>query len=185
MGLTAGGAELALRLLEPICELYDTVFSEPQFVWRAEESGLHRERLVELTNDPTFGIVVAELDGALLGFAYGYTLPHTTTRWSRLIGTLPPETSAEWPGRTFVLFDYAVAAAHRGSRIGRALHHRLLAGRTEQRATLTVQPSALATQQIYVHWGWRKIGQLEGGDDSAAPVFDVYLRDSLADLTDR
>ncbi|BCJ65711.1 GNAT family N-acetyltransferase [Polymorphospora rubra] len=180
--LESGGVEIAGALVDDICRLYDEVFSEPPFFWRDDESDLHRQRLAGLFDDPTFGITVARVGADLVGFAYGFAVPADTQRWSRLTERLPQETTAEWPGRTFLLFDFAVRRSCRGRRVGRRLHDTLLAGRPEERATLTVQPTAVDTQVIYRHWGWRKVGQVEGGPDAAAPVFDVYLRDSLADL---
>jgi len=177
-----GAADLARPLLDPICTLYDEVFSAPPFFWRDDESELHRERLTGLLEDPTFGIVVAQVGGELVGFAYGFALAADTKRWSRLVEPLSVQVTAEWPGRTFLLFDYAVSPAYRGRGIGRRLHDALLGSRPEERATLTVQPTALDTKRIYEHWGWRQIGQMEGGPTAAAPMFDVYLRDSLDDL---
>ncbi|MFI1996885.1 GNAT family N-acetyltransferase [Actinoplanes sp. NPDC020271] len=81
-----------------------------------------------------------------------------------------------------MLFDFAVHPTARGHRVGKALHDRLLASRAEQRATLTLQPTATDTKAIYQHWGWHQVGQMEGGSAAAAPMFDVYLRDSLNDL---
>ena len=175
-------AELARPLLELICALYDEVFSAPPFFWREDESQLHRERLRRLLEDPTFGIAVAQVDEELAGFAYGLQVPPDTTRWEGLIGEVSPELVAEWPGRTFLLFDYGVRASRRGLGVGRRLHDGLLGSRDEERATLTVQPTAKDTKAIYEHWGWRQVGQVEGGPTSAAPVFDVYLRDRLDDL---
>ncbi|MFI9531037.1 GNAT family N-acetyltransferase [Micromonospora rosaria] len=180
--LRVGGAGLAVARMDAICELYDAVFSEPPFFWRDDESSLHRARLSGLVEDPTFGVVVAEVGTEVVGFAYGFTLAVDTTRWSRLIEPVSSEVSREWPGRTFVLFDYAVERAHRGRGVGRGIHDALLASRREERATLTVQPTAVATKRIYEHWRWRWLGQLEGGAEGAAPLFDVYLRDSLGDL---
>jgi GNAT superfamily N-acetyltransferase len=177
-----GHAELAAAHLDAICTVYDEVFSRPPFFWRDDESVLHRERLDQLLTDPTFGITVALARPDLVGFAYGFTLPATTQRWSKVTGTLPDETMREWPGRTFLLFDFAVLPAARGHRVGKTLHNKLLASRAEQRATLTVQPTATDTKAIYQNWGWHQIGQMEGGPTAAAPLFDVYLRDSLDDL---
>jgi GNAT superfamily N-acetyltransferase len=178
-----GGADLARPLLDSICDLYDEVFSAPPFFWRDDESELHRERLTGLLEDQTFGTVVARVSGELVGFAYGFGLPADTKRWSRLVEPVSSaQVTAEWPGRTFLLFDYAVRQAHRGQGIGRRLHDVLLGSRPEERATLTVQPTAMETKRIYEHWGWRKVGQMEGGPTAAAPMFDVYLRDRLDDL---
>jgi GNAT superfamily N-acetyltransferase len=177
-----GGAELARPLLNPICNLYDGAFSAPPFFWREDESELHRQRLLRLLDDSTFGIAVAQTADELVGFAYGFTVPPDTARWSNLVEPAEPTLTAEWPGRTFLLFDYAVQASWRGRGIGRRLHDTLMGSRNEERATLTVQPTAIDTKRIYEHWGWWQVGQVEGGPTSAAPVFDVYLRDTLDDL---
>jgi ribosomal protein S18 acetylase RimI-like enzyme len=178
----AGGPNLAAAHLDTICNVYDDVFSRPPFFWRDDESVLHRQRLDQLLTDATFGITVALAHEDLVGFAYGFMLPATTRRWSSLTSTLPDATTREWPGRTFMLFDFAVLTAARGRGVGKTLHDELLASRAEQRATLTVQPTATDTKAIYQHWGWRQVGQMEGGPTAAAPMFDVYLRDSLDDL---
>jgi ribosomal protein S18 acetylase RimI-like enzyme len=180
--LDAGGVDLARPLLDPICDLYDAVFSVPPFFWREDESVLHRERLEGLLDNPTFSVVVARRADELVGFAYGFALPTETKRWTYLTEPLPAQVAAEWPGRTFVLFDYAVDQRRRGQGIGRALHDTLLARRPEERATLTVQPTAIDTKRLYERWGWYQVGQMEGGGSAAAPMFDVYLRDRLDDL---
>jgi ribosomal protein S18 acetylase RimI-like enzyme len=180
--LQLGGADLGGELLDPICLLYDEVFSQPPFFWRDDESQLHRERLLKLLGDPSFGVVVARSGDELAGFGYGFGLAPDTKRWQQVVPALPDEVTAEWPGRTFMLFDYAVRLSYRGRGVGRRLHDQLLGSRQEERATLTVQPAAVDTQAIYLHWGWRKVGEIEGGPAAAAPVFDAYLRDSLDDL---
>jgi GNAT superfamily N-acetyltransferase len=180
--LRSGGAKLAAPVIDPICALYDEVFAQPPFAWRDDEPALHRARLTALLDDPTFGVVLATDGPQLTGFGYGFTLAPHTTRWTELSPPLPSPQSDEWPGRTFVLFDFAVRASHRGRGLGRAIHDRLLGSRAEERATLTVQPTAVATKAIYEQWGWRPVGTLTGGPTAAAPVFDAYLRDTLADL---
>jgi len=182
INVEVGGAAEAEELFDPICDLYDAVFSQPPFFWRDDESELHRDRLTGLLKDPTFGIAIAREGEDLVGFAYGFSLAPDTQRWQRLTEAVPPDVAAEWPGRTFLLFDYAVKANHRGRGVGKALHDALLGSRREERATLTVQPTATATKQIYERWGWRQVGQMEGGPTAAAPLFDAYVRDPLDDL---
>ena len=180
-----GAAPLARELLDPICAVYDKTFSAPPFFWREDESALHRQRLLGLLDDPSFGLAVARAGDELVGFAYGVGLAPNTQRWSRLVEPVAEEVIREWSGRTFLLFDYAVRPAYRGRGIGRRLHDRLLGSRREERATLTVQPTAVATKALYERWGWHKIGEMEGGPQAAAPRFDVYLRDGLEDLRDQ
>jgi hypothetical protein len=45
--------------VDRICDLYDEVFSQPPFFWRADESQLHRGRLLRLLDDPSFGVTLA------------------------------------------------------------------------------------------------------------------------------
>ena len=108
-----GGAALARPLLDSICVLYDEVFSVPPFFWRDDESELHRERLLRLLDDATFGIAVAQAGDDLVGFAYGFRVPPDTKRWAGLLEPAEPELTAEWPGRTFLLFDYGARVAAR------------------------------------------------------------------------
>src|SRR4051812_3421292 len=79
--IRSGGAALARARLDPICTLYDEVFSQPPFLWRDDEPQLHRERLLKLLNNATFGLAIATTaDDALVGFAYGFGLAADTRR---------------------------------------------------------------------------------------------------------
>jgi GNAT superfamily N-acetyltransferase len=167
-----GDAEGAATNIDQICEVYDEVFSQPPFHWQEDDSASHRERLMRLMQDPSFGIATASSSHRLIGFAYGYTLPTTTKLWDSLVEPIDPAMTDEWPGRTFLFFDFAVTSPSRGQGIGRRLHDGLLGGRREERAMLTVQPAGRETQAIYRHWGWSQVGRLKAGQ----PVFDVYLR---------
>jgi GNAT superfamily N-acetyltransferase len=180
--LDLGGADLARPLLDPICEVYDEVFSEPPSHWHEEESELHRGRLLRLLDDPTFGITVARVGDEMAGFAYGFTIPADTTRWTRLVVPVAEEVAREWPGRTFMLFDFAVRASYRGQGVGRTLHDRLLGRRSEERATLAVEPDTILSKQIYEHWGWHRVGEMMGAPGESSPSFEIYLRDRLDDL---
>jgi ribosomal protein S18 acetylase RimI-like enzyme len=127
---------------------------------------------------PTFGIATAT--GHLIGFAYGYQLPPDTKWWQNLSEPIPDALAQEWPGRTFALIDLAVDQAWRGQGLGRNLTEKLLEGRGEQRATLSVQPTATETQAFYVHLGWRLIGRKQMPPAVVSPFFDVYVVDLRA-----
>jgi len=170
-----GSASVAYELVDPICDLYDEVFSAPPFHWELEESANHRARLLRLLADPSFGVALARAGARLVGFAYGYALRPGGRWWSGFSEPLPAGLAQEWEGRTFVLFDFAVAAPCRGRGVGRRLLDTLLGSRREERATLAVQPAAVQTQAVYRHLGWQKVGRVEAGPDSAAPFFDIYV----------
>jgi len=50
----------------------------------------------------------------------------------------------------------------------------LLASRSEERATLAVQPSAEESHAFYERLGWRYVGRLPGIEGESAPFFDIY-----------
>ncbi len=165
----------AAELLEPICALYDAVFSVPPFRWTEEESAHHRRSLVELIGDPTFGLATAGAAGGLVGFAYGVRLAPTTGWWQGFEEPLRPELVAEHEGRTFALIDLAVDEGYRGQGLGRQLLDVLLGSRGEERATLCVQPTATETQAIYEHLGWQRVGRKRAGSGAVSPLWDVFV----------
>src|ERR1700721_757796 len=64
----------------------------------------------------------------------------------------------------FALTDLLVRASWRRQGIGATLHDLILAGRPEERATLTVLPAAIPAQNAFGQWGWRKVaGTRDGG----------------------
>src|SRR5262249_58759633 len=101
----------------------------------AGRSGVRRRQ-------PGFVLAEARHGRYLVGYASGMPLRPSTSWWRDLTAQLPAEVTAEHPGRTFALADLVVRASWRRQGIARALHDLLLAGRTEERATLTVLPAA-------------------------------------------
>ena len=105
------------------------------------------------------------------------TLPGRSTArgWQNLTTALPPEVTAERPGRTFALVELLVRAPWRRQHVAQAMHDLLLHDRPEERATLTVLPAAAPAQAAYRKWGWRKVAQkrlpLPG-----SPLFDVLVK---------
>jgi len=173
---TLGDGQRAAELLDPICALYDAVFSRPPFHWTAQHSEQHRERLEQLVSNPTFGLATAQADdGRLVGFAYGVALKPDTRWWHGFTEPLPAEVTEEWSGRTFALIDLAVAVERRRQGIGRGLLELLLGSRREQRATLSVQPVAADTQAFYERLGWRLVGRVAGAPGESSPWYDVYV----------
>lgn len=162
-------------LLDAICQLYDTVFSQPPFRWTDDESEHHRQSLARLMKNPTFGLMTAETADELVGFAYGVALGPDTLWWSSMAEPLPNELTAEWNGRTFAVIDLAVREDYRKRGIGRALLDTLLDNRQEERATLTVQPVATDTKEFYAHLGWQRLGTTQAPTGAVSPFFDVYL----------
>ncbi|WP_326754315.1 hypothetical protein OIE73_23610 [Streptomyces hirsutus] len=40
-----------------------------------------------------------------------------------------------------------------------------------------MQPTALTTQSVYRHWGWRKVGRKGPPAGVAPPYRDIYVRE--------
>jgi len=130
---------------------------------------------------PGFALAEARHGGYLVGYAAGMPLRPSTSWWRGLTTPLPEEVTAEHLGRTFALAELLVRAPWRRQGIGRDLHDLLLAGRPEERATLTVPPGASAAQHAFRSWGWQKVARSRGdGLPPAAPVLDVLLLSPLA-----
>jgi ribosomal protein S18 acetylase RimI-like enzyme len=123
---------------------------------------------------PGFALAEARHGGFLVGYASGMPLRPSTSWWRDLTTPLPPEVTAEHPGRTFALTELLVRASWRRQGIGRELHELMLDGRPEERATLTVPPGAGAAQAAFRSWGWRKVARARA-EGTAATVVDVLV----------
>jgi ribosomal protein S18 acetylase RimI-like enzyme len=117
---------------------------------------------------PGFALAEARHGGYLVGYASGMPLRPSTDWWRHLTAPLAEKLTAEHPGRTFALLDLVVRASWRRQGIAETLHDLILAARTEERATLTVPPTATAAQQAFQKWGWRKLARSRAPRDSTA-----------------
>jgi GNAT superfamily N-acetyltransferase len=175
--IRTGGADLCEHFFEPLCELYDEIFSEPPMHWTAGQSSEHRETLQRLMKDAGFKLVIAAIGTDLIGFAYGRTLAPDTKWWDNFLTPVPLETTSERPDRTFAVIDFGVTLPRRGQGLGRRILEALLADRREERATLAVEPEAIESQEFYRHMGWEHVGRLRGAPGDTAPLFDIYVFD--------
>jgi hypothetical protein len=73
----------------------------------------------------------------------------------------------------------AVEDTFRRSGIGRELHTHLLAGLSEERATLLVRPDATAARVAYLSWAYRPIGRLQ--PFANGPTYDAMIKQLVVD----
>jgi len=123
---------------------------------------------------PGFVLAEAHSGGYLTGYATGMPLRPSTSWWRGLTTSLPEHVTAEHPGRTFALTELVVRPAWRRQRIGAYLHDLILSGRTEERATVLVPPSATAAQIAFQSWGWHKVARTRAAA-SGWPASDVLM----------
>ena len=141
--------------------------------------GDYRSRMRRQVPAPGFEAVTARAGGELIGFAYG--LPLTGSTWWDGLDPAPPDGfTAEDGARTFAVIDLAVRREHRGSGLGRRLMGELLAGRTEQRATLATAADEAAIRRMYERWGWTRVGRVPGQEGETEPWFDLFVLDLRA-----
>ena len=140
-----------------------------------QASELDRQFLV-WCRQPGFVLAEARHGGFLVGYAAGMPLRPSTSWWRGLTTPLPAEFTAEHSGRTFALTQLLVRAPWRRQGIGGELYGLVMAGRPEERATLTVPPGAAAAQGAFRAWGWRKVGRTQG-EDWQPGILDVLVTD--------
>jgi ribosomal protein S18 acetylase RimI-like enzyme len=161
-----------------LLELRTEVRSEAPVLPDDEAEGL-RPRLKVQFRQPGFALAEARHGGYLVGYAAGWPLRPSSAWWRNLTTALPAEVTTEHPGRTFALADLLVRASWRRQGIGADLHRLILAGRPEERATITVRPAATAAQRAFRSWGWDKVARTRG-PGPGAPACDVLLLTRLA-----
>ncbi|MEV1016927.1 GNAT family N-acetyltransferase [Micromonospora sp. NPDC049751] len=166
---SAGEAE---GILDQLVDLYLEVYagggefySEDRY---RRQLDLHMQRV-------GWELVIAEVDGSLVGYIYGFPLPAETRWWEGLHDPVPPGFTDEDGTRTFAISELMVRPAWRRRGIAAALHDGLIAARTEQRTTLLVRPDNVAAQNAYRSWGYTKVTKLRPGWENA-PTFDVLVR---------
>ncbi len=121
---------------------------------------------------PGFALAEAMHGGFVVGYAAGLPLRPSTSWWKDLTTPLPERLTTEHPGRTFAIMTLLVRASWRRQGIGTRLQAVALAGRTEERATLTAAPQSAAAQRALRAWGWEKAARTRS---PAVGLRDIYL----------
>ena len=170
--LRLDGGEAAARADE-LAGLHAEVYADPPYR-QADDAGVYPARFRVRRRQPGFVLAEARNGGYLVGYAAGMPLRPSTSWWRDLTAPLPAEVTEEYPGRTFALTDLLVRASWRRQGIGRDLHDLVLAGRPEERATVTVRPAASAAQSAFRAWDWLRAGRMRPGGEG--PVLDVLLK---------
>lgn len=162
--LDGGGARKHLELL---VELYGEVYADPPYLEGPEHVASFRRHLTREVDLPGFALALAANDRALIGAAYGFTLP--AGQWMEPSAEEPCADIRDVP--KFNIAEWMVRAPFRGAGIGRRLLDMLLAGRSEPWAVLASNPAA-AARRIYERWGWKMAGRIEPG---TMPPMDVLV----------
>src|SRR5208282_790057 len=153
--------------------LHAEVYADPPYS-RERDAALFAARFRVQCRQPGFVLAEARHGGYLVGYAAGMPLRPSTSWWRDLTTPLPADVTTEHPGRTFALVELLVRASWRRQGIGQTLHDVILADRPEERATLTVLPTAAPAQNAFAAWGWRKVARTRD-PGPGSPVSDVLV----------
>lgn len=168
-------SDQAAQHLDDLAELYAEVYSEPPYEWGPEHVDLFAERFAKQCQRNGFRLIEAREHGQLVGIGFGVTLLPNTPWWQNLNGPVDEDVIREYPNRTFAVIELLVRTPWRRRHVAKEIHNRLLNNRTEERATLTVLPTAEAAQTAYRKWDWEKVAQ-KRNPLPGSPVFDVMLK---------
>ena len=101
-----------------------------------------------------FAAYLALEGDALMGFAYGYAGGPGEYWYDLVYQAMPPAMRAEWLAEHFEFVELLVAPGARGQGLGARLHDRLLEGRPEPVALLTVRAGNAPALSLYRKRGW-------------------------------
>jgi len=134
------------------------------------------ERLNGHSAAPGWETVVGYDSGEPVGYAYATPLGPNTRWWAHMLTPLPDGYATETGTRTLALNEIMVRKAWRGQGVARRIHEELLAGRSEERVTLLVDPANQdgRVKALYEAWGYEQIGTQQPFPDS--PVFASMTR---------
>jgi ribosomal protein S18 acetylase RimI-like enzyme len=167
----ATGAE---PLLEQLIAVYLEVYEDADPSFFNEDR--YRRQLTGHMAAPRWQVVTASRAGQIVGYIYGFALPADTSWWRGLRTEVPDAFADEDGHRTVAISELLVTPVWQRQGIARTLHDSFLRGRSEQRATLLVEPDNDLAYEAYSRWGWQKVAELQPRWDNA-PRYEVLVRD--------
>lgn len=167
-------AEQGRRNFSKLIDTYLDVYADSSDEFFSKER--YTEQLDSHLEAPGWTAICAYDAEELIGYIYGFPLSPRTGWWEGLMEAAPPGFTQETEGRTFAISEILVKKSYQRRGIATWLHKRLIEGRTEERATLLVEPENAAAQAAYGSWGWTKVNRLHPDwGDIQAPVYDVMM----------
>jgi ribosomal protein S18 acetylase RimI-like enzyme len=133
--------------------VYDAVFGDiDEKTWREVVWDLHRAR-------DGFTWVQARVEGALVGFAYGYTGDHGQWWTEHARRALAPAVAGEWLGGHFEVVSIGTLSRDRGGELERQLLRALTDDVPHDRLLLmTTADQDDPARHLYVSEGWQVVG---------------------------
>ncbi len=175
MSLAHHTSEEAVALLDELCDAYADAYGAVPGEDIDVKSGAFRDRATKALEARNYDLATARAGEQLVGFAFGYSLRSGRGWWDGLSPEQPEGFADETGTRTVVLAEIEVRRAWQGKGVGRAVHDAFLAGRSEERATLSTGPQADAARALYERWGWQRAGTVPGKPGSYFSEYVLYI----------
>ncbi|MFV2196639.1 GNAT family N-acetyltransferase [Nocardiopsis sp. LOL_012] len=159
------GADV-LADLDPWVSAYEEVYADALHLPDHNDPPF-RERLAFSAAREGFRMTTGHMDGDLVGFVYGYTLPAATGWWDGFTpapGVDADEMTTEGSGRTLAVCEGLVRTPYRSSRLVERALPSFLADRSEERVASLVAESNAHALDISLRNGWRHVGDLAPHD---------------------
>ncbi|MET9731991.1 GNAT family N-acetyltransferase [Streptomyces sp. NPDC006458] len=169
-------AASAKGIADELVDVYAKVYDVPPYVddpFFSVDS--FRARLEAAFDTEGFETVTAWQDGRIVGYVHGATLPVDKPWWTSLGGLRPAwlRELAE-AGGVFWLRELMVLPELQNHGLGRQIHDKVIAGRTETVTALTCIVDNQPAHDAYLRWEYTIMGQIKHAPES--PVYDaMYL----------
>lgn len=161
--------QIRQTLLDVYAEIYAReIRTDPFFSLERFEERLHGHSSVT-----GWGCVLGEVDGQVVGYAYGYPLQRGSSWWRSLRTPVDEALTQETGDRTFGLCEIMVREPWRKTGIARTIHDELTSQRHEQRAALLVERAHPRVRALYERWGYSWFGEVLPFPD--APLYDAMV----------
>ncbi|MEW1701152.1 hypothetical protein ACIQCR_16965 [Streptomyces sp. NPDC093249] len=169
--------DMARKIVMELTAVYAAVYDVPPY---ADDPFFSVEtfqsRLTAAFEMEGFEVVTARLaDGTLTGYVHGVTLTADRPWWVSIDDVLPDDArKAAEAGDIFWLRELMVLPEQADQGIGRAIHDKMISGRSESWTTLTCIIDNQPARDAYPRWGYEVLPKTIKHDEES-PVYDPML----------
>lgn len=137
-----------------MANIYGDAFSGPPYSQGTKGKRAFARRFPGHARNEGFRCLVAEDDGEILGFAYGFT--NRPGQWwhGQIAPAMEEAGLSAWLEDAFALTELAVASGARGRGVGAMLHDGILENLPHRRALLSTHRERTVARDMYDRRGW-------------------------------
>ncbi|MFF0340051.1 GNAT family N-acetyltransferase [Kribbella sp. NPDC004875] len=146
----------AIDIADQLGEVFGAAFGAPGYEdTQSDGAAFAAEQLPAHAARDDFKLVTAQVDGAVAGFAYGFTGQRGQWWPDRVAQAVSAELAAEWIGGHFEVVELAVVPGAQGRCLGTALMGELMLDLPHRKALLTTYVDDRPAPRLYRRMGWQ------------------------------